>query len=92
MNPYYTDKHQKPFIQKLNPVQENLVSDELFDASIGSLKWDDGKSLQYKTNMLHLIDSTSRGYISLMEAWDALRLGYLPEHLKVRESEYSHLV
>jgi len=40
---------------------------------------------------LHVQDACSRGTITPAEAYDAIRLGYVPEHLKMRESEYDHL-
>ena len=75
---------------RINPVQSGLVSDALYNATIGKLKVTD--DLQFKTNWIHLIDSVSRGYSTPAEAWDAVALGYVPEHLLTRESMYSHLV
>jgi hypothetical protein len=44
------------------------------------------------TPWIHLADAVSRGTISPLEAFDALEMGYLPEHLKVRASAYSHIL
>lgn len=44
------------------------------------------------TVWIHLADGVSRGYITPMEAWDTLSLGYVVEYLLVRESAYSHLI
>ena len=78
---------------KLNPVIPGLVSDELYDASIGMLNKDPMRfNHYYKTKIIHLIDSVSRGYTSPMEAYDAINAKYFPEHLTVRESTYRHLI
>ena len=71
------------------------MSDELFDA-IESVKWDfvDGKKYpigQMADQWIHLGDAVERGTISPMEAFDAVELGYLPENLKARVSNYDHL-
>ena len=80
-------------MKKLNPVNPNLVSDELYDKSIGELKRNPLKySLSYKTRIIHLIDSVSRGYISPMEAYDALNADYFPITLELRPSAYQHLL
>lgn len=79
--------------QKLNPVIPGRVSAALYDASIGELNRHPKKqSLPYKTRIIHLIDSVSRGYTSPMEAWDALGAKYFPIYLEVRESAYAHLI
>jgi len=44
------------------------------------------------TEWIHLADAVEQGTVSPMEAYDAMGLGYLPEHLKVRKSRYSHLL
>lgn len=78
---------------KLNPVNPSLVSDELYNKTIGMLNRNPEKyNLYYKTCIIHMIDSVSRGYITPMEAYDAIDQKYFPEHLKVRESNYSHLL
>jgi len=80
-------------MKNLNPVKPSLVSDELYDASIGRLNADPLKySHEYKTRIIHLIDSVSRGYTSPMEAYGALKADYFPMHLELRESAYSHLL
>ena len=82
-----------PTISKLNPVIPGRVSDELYDKSIGMLNKNPDKfSAQYKNCIIHMIDSVSRGYISPLEAYDALEAKYFPEVLKTRPSLYQHLV
>lgn len=77
----------------LNPVKPELVSDELYDKSIGKLNKNPmDYSYYYKTCIIHLIDSVSRGYITPAEAYDALSVDYFPEYLTVRESAYMHLL
>jgi hypothetical protein len=44
------------------------------------------------TQWIHLADAVSRRTISPMEAYDAIDLGFLPENLTVRVSNYSHLL
>lgn len=51
-----------------------------------------GLAPTWATPWLHLADVVSRGTISVLEAMDTLRLGYIAEHLKVRESWYQHLL
>ena len=80
-------------MKKLNAVNPSLVTDELYDASIGKLNKNPSKySYSYKTCIIHLIDSVSRGYTSPMEAFDALEAEYFPEYLTDRESAYQHLL
>ena len=78
---------------KLSPVNNNLVSNELYDKSIGKLNKDPlNYSHHYKTCIIHMIDAVSRGYISPMEAYDALNAKYFPEILIARRSAYQHLL
>ena len=74
----------------LKPVKPELVSDALYDATIGALTITDTD--QKKTSWIHLIDAVSRGYATPLDAWDAVALGYVPEHLLIRESAYCHLI
>ena len=37
---------------------------------------------------IHLQDALDKGTVSPMECYSAIDLGYVPEHLKVRESRY----
>jgi len=77
----------------LNPVNPKLVSDELYDKTIGMLNRNPAAySDRYKNCIIHMIDSVSRGYITPMEAYDAIEAEYFPEYLKVRKSNYSHLL
>ena len=80
-------------MDKLNKRQPSLVSDDLWDASIGKLNKNPEKySLGYKTRIIHMIDSVSRGYITPMEAYDALKADYFPSFLEIRPSSYQHLI
>ena len=77
----------------MNSVNPALVSDELWDKSIGRLNADPlGFSPGYKDRIIHMIDAVSRGNISPLEAYDALDADYFPVHLEVRESAYSYLL
>ena len=77
----------------LHPVIPGRVSDELYDKSIGELNRNPMKyDWSYKTRIIHLIDSVSRGYTTPLEAYDALEAPYFPSYLEVRESAYSHLI
>jgi len=44
------------------------------------------------TQWLHLTDAVESRTISPMEAYDTIKLGYVMEHLTVRQSRYSHLL
>ena len=81
------------YVENINPVIPGRVSDELYMASIGKLNASPLKySHGYKTRIIHLIDSVSRGYTSPMEAYDALAAEYFPSNLEVRRSKYQHLI
>lgn len=45
-----------------------------------------------KTCWIHLTDAVEKGTISPLEAWDAIKAGFVPEHLKIRQSRYSHML
>lgn len=78
---------------KLNPHIEGRVSDDLYDKSIGKLNKNPmDYPLEYKTRIIHLVDSVSRGYTSPMEAYDALAAKYFPIYLETRKSAYMHLL
>ena len=80
-------------MKTLNPVIQSRVSDELWDKSIGKLNANPSAyNLSYKTRIIHLIDSVSRGYITPIEAYEALESDYFPSYLEVRESKYRHLI
>ena len=56
-------------------------------------KWDyiDGKKLPKgleSIQWMHLQDALDIGSVSPMECYDSIKLGYVPEHLKVRKSRY----
>ena len=77
----------------LNPCDPKRVSDELYKKSIGKLNKNPmGYSAGYKNCIIHMIDAVERGYISPMEAYDALNAKYFPEVLKLRRSAYQHLL
>jgi len=79
--------------RKLNPVIPGRVSDELWDKSIGKLNRDPmAYSLGYKTRIIHMIDSVSRGYTTPGEAYQALDADYFPAWLEARKSAYEHLI
>jgi hypothetical protein len=80
--------------EKLNAVIAGRVSDSLYDRSIGRLSTPSGmkQSLGYKTRMIHLIDSVSRGYTTPLEAYEALTQPYFPAYLELRNSAYKHLL
>ena len=40
------------------------------------------------TQWIHLTDAVERGSITPFEAWDTIAMGYVAEHLKVRDSRY----
>jgi len=40
------------------------------------------------TQWIHLSDAVERGSIQPLEAWNTIKLGYVAEHLKVRDSRY----
>ena len=73
-----------------------MISEELFE-KLEEMKWDYINGKKYPTGLastqwIHLQDAVDRGTVTPMEAYDALKLGYVPAHLKVRESRYSHLL
>ncbi len=80
-------------MENLNPVKPELVSNELYDASIGKLnKNPQNYGRYYNRLIIHMIDSVSRGYTTPMEVYDALKADYFPENLLTRKSAYMHLI
>ena len=67
----------------------NPLSDKLHDELMKMAKKDAGYRA---TQWIHLSDAVERGTVSPMEAYDAIKLGYCPENLKVRKSRYYHLM
>ena len=72
------------------------MSDECWEA-LEKMKWKfvDGK--KYPTGLksvqwTHLQDALCNGTVTPMECYDAIGLGYVPEHLTVRESRYRSLL
>jgi len=74
----------------LPSVNHALVSDELYQKTIGTLTPD--MDLYYKTCVIHLCDAVSRGTISPMEAYEAMVQEYFPINLIARKSAYSNLL
>ena len=71
-------------------------NDECWDA-LEKMKWDfrDGKKLptgSRATQWSHLQDALCKGSVTKLECYDAIKLGYCPEHLTIRESRYKHLL
>lgn len=64
----------------------NPLSDELYIRLMSMAKKNSGYSA---TPWIHIADAVSRGTISPLESYDAIRLGYCPEHLTIRDSAYS---
>ena len=69
--------------------ENNPLSDELYDLIMKKAKEDSGYNA---TPWIHLADAVSRGTITPLEAYNALFLGYLPEYLTIRCSNYQHLL
>ena len=72
---------------KIPPVlkENNPLSNELYDLLMAKAKSNPGHSA---IKWIHIADGVSRGTITPLEAYDALQLGYCPEWLKIRESDY----
>jgi len=74
-----------------------MISDKLY-SELEKMKWNGGvygvspKGPANNAVWSHLQDAVDIGSISPMDAYDALKLGYLPEHLTVRKSRYAHLL
>jgi len=70
-----------------------MLSDELYLA-IEKMKYDKKNYPlgEVTTPWIHLQDAVDCGSVSPMEAYNAIELGYVSEHLKVRKSRYQHLV
>ena len=47
-------------------------------------------SLGCKNRWIHLRDAVNCGTVTPIEAYDAIKLDYVPENLTIRESNYSH--
>jgi len=73
--------------------RQGLLSQELYDKIINILNKDIiNMSLQEKSKWLHLMDGVECGTITPMEAYDTIKIGYVAEHLLVRNSNYSHVL
>ena len=78
---------------KLNKIIPDRISDELWDKTIGMLNANPEKySQNYKTCVIHAVDSCSRGYITPAELYAAMGADYFPEYLTVRPSLYAHML
>ena len=65
--------------------------------ALEKMKWELRNGQVYPTGLtstewIHLQDALQRGTVTPMECYDAISLGYCPEHLKVRDSAYAHLL
>jgi len=80
-------------MEKLNPVDRNIDIDELYTKAITPMNENpNGYTHYYKNCIIHMVDSVSRGYISKLEAYEALKSDYFPEYLTLRPSNYKHLL
>lgn len=68
-----------------------MISEELYDA-IEEMRYDGETPIDLSNQWIHLEDAVDKGSISSMEAYNAISLGYVPKHLKVRYSRHSHLL
>ena len=73
--------------------EKRIFSEECWDA-LERMKYDSlGRPLGFSSRQwIHLQDALTQGSVSPMECYDAIKLGYCPEYLKVRKSRYMHLV
>ena len=73
--------------------RKGKISDELY-SKIDEILFRDvvGMSLGEKNRWIHLRDAVNCGTVTPMEAYDCVAAGFVPEHLLVRDSNYSHLV
>lgn len=79
---YFTPTNSK----KIPPVIQGAdcpLSDELYMKLM-----DMHKQTYDPTQWIYIADCVSRGTMSPMEAYDCIKLGYLAEHLSMRESLY----
>lgn len=72
------------------------MSDECWEA-LEKMKWEfvNGKKYPrglWSTQWSHLQDALCKNTVTPAECYDAIRLGYVPEHLTVRESRYRRLL
>lgn len=72
------------------------MSDECWEA-LEKMKWGFFNGKKYptgrqSTQWSHLQDALYKHTVSPMECYDAIKLGYVPEHLKLRESRYKKLL
>lgn len=63
---------------------------QVYDACMAMASKHPGPSTA--TPWIHLADAVERGSVSPMEAYDTINLGYVAEHLLVRESRYMRLL
>ena len=62
--------------------------------ALEKMKWDE-KGLptgHESTQWIHLQDALSQNTVTKLECYDAIKIGYCPEHLKIRKSRYQHLL
>jgi hypothetical protein len=84
MSYFIPSRSLKPIPKILNKTPDELMSKitKMQNSQLG----------EWSTQWIFLNDCVSRGTISPMEAYDALDLGYLPEHLKGREGHYEQML
>lgn len=82
-------------MKKLNSHILGRLSDELHDKTIMWLNNTEhgmNQDLGYKTRLIHLADSVSRGYTRPAKAYAAMEADYFPVCLELRDSAYAHLL
>lgn len=72
-----------------HPRIKDRLSDELYDAIQHQCSKAMGPACVV---WLHLADCVERGTCTPNDAWDCIRLGYVREFIKARESSYAHLL
>lgn len=80
-------------ISKKHVKRLGKLSDELYQRIMSQVDW--RKTAEFKNRMVHLADCVDCGTITPLDAYDAIdqlvAIGYLPEFITVRKSNYSHL-
>lgn len=76
-------------VPKVPPKVDGISWGEVYDKCMDLARKDPGYGAK---QWIHLCDAVTRGTVSKIEAYDAIALGYVPEHLKVRGSLYAHTI
>ena len=83
-------------LEGLNGFVKDIPSDlwsEFYDKTIGVLNANPAKySTHYKNVIIHLVDSTERGYTTMDEVYDVIQAKELPNWIYERRSAYQHLI